>query len=359
MLEPMTKSSDLKKRLLINAIDFLSVSIKSLADRPKHSVISFYTAVELFLKARLLDEHWSLVVSRKQEPDWDKFVSGDFQSVTLDEACRALQKVAGSGLTDKELRAFREVRNDRNKMVHFFHEADSDEDGRRLREDIAKKQLIAWYLLHKIIQGRWSAAFSAWSDEIDAIDRQLREHHQFLEVVYDHVKPAIDERKAEGFIYLGCPSCVFESSEHEGEAGTVYTSSCAVCGLEETCVRIECRECSEEIVLRNEGFSECEDCGVRIEPETLYDCLVDNAAAHIAAKDGDDSWYPGNCSNCEGFHTVVRLQGDTYFCTQCFLQVDYLSVCGWCNEPNTGDMEDSFLMGCSVCDGRLGWEKDD
>ncbi len=112
----MAKASYLKERLVTNAIDFLSVSIESLADQPKHSVISFYTSVELFLKARLLNEHWSLVVSRKQEPDWDKLVSGDFQSVTLDEACRALHKVAGSGLMDKEVCAFREVRNDRNKM---------------------------------------------------------------------------------------------------------------------------------------------------------------------------------------------------------------------------------------------------
>jgi len=133
----MTRSTDLKKRLVDNAIDFLSESIDSLANRPKHSVIAFYTSVELFLKARLLEEHWSLVVSRKQEPDWGKFVSGDFQSVSLDESCRLLDKVSGSGLTEKEIRAFREVRNDRNKMVHFFHDAESDEDGRRLREEIA------------------------------------------------------------------------------------------------------------------------------------------------------------------------------------------------------------------------------
>ncbi|WP_146218743.1 hypothetical protein [Halomonas sp. LBP4] len=205
----MTKSTELKERLVTNAIDFLSVSIESLAARPKHSVVAFYTSVERFLKARLLEEHWSLVVARKQEPEWEKFVSGDFQSVSLDESCRLLHKVAGSGLTDKEVRAFREVRNDRNKMVHFFHEAESDEDGRRLREEIAKKQLIAWYLLHRIIRGRWMAVFSEWTDEIDVIDRRLREHHQFLVVIYEHVKPKIDERIAAGFIYVACPSCGF------------------------------------------------------------------------------------------------------------------------------------------------------
>lgn len=356
----MTKSAELIKRLVTNAIDFLSVSIDSLAGRPKHSVIAFYTSVELFLKARLLAEHWSLVVARRQEPDWDKFVSGNFQSVSLDEACRLLHKAAGSGLTDKEVRAFREVRNERNKMVHFFHDADSEEDGRRLREDIAKKQLIAWYLLHRIIRGRWRTVFSEWSGEINAIDRRLRDHHQFLEVIYEHVKPTIDERKAAGYVYyLACPSCGFDSSEHEDEEKSPYVSKCVVCGLEEKCIRVKCPDCDEDIVLREEGFSRCKECSSQIEPKDICDTLMDDVAVHRRVKDGDEFWDLGNCSDCEGCHTVVRLPNETYFCTQCFLEVDYLSVCDWCNEPNTGDIEDSFLVGCSVCDGRLGWEKDD
>jgi len=49
-------------------------------------MINFYASIELFLKARLLKEHWTLIVTKKTEPDIDKFISGDFQSITINEA---------------------------------------------------------------------------------------------------------------------------------------------------------------------------------------------------------------------------------------------------------------------------------
>ena len=73
-------------RLVENALDFLFEAISEIKEQPKYSVIHFYAAVELFVKARLMNEHWTLVITKRQEPDWDKFVAGDFQSVSLDEA---------------------------------------------------------------------------------------------------------------------------------------------------------------------------------------------------------------------------------------------------------------------------------
>ena len=70
-------------------------------------------------------------------------------------------------------------------------------------------------------------------------------------------------------------------------------------------------------------------------------------------------WSLGNCSDCDGYHTVVRTEDDSYICVCCFLSVDSLQWCGWCNEPNTGDMEYSSWTGCNHCDGRAGWDKDD
>lgn len=106
-------------RLVENALDFLTRSLEDLDQRPKYSVIHFYTAVELFLKARLIAEHWSLVVAKRQDPDVKKFESGDFQSVSLDEAAEKLDKVLQSPLTPAELSQFRALAKHRNRMVHF------------------------------------------------------------------------------------------------------------------------------------------------------------------------------------------------------------------------------------------------
>ena len=50
------------ERLVENALDFLVCAIEEFQVAPKYSVIHFSAAVELFLKARLMAEHWSLVV---------------------------------------------------------------------------------------------------------------------------------------------------------------------------------------------------------------------------------------------------------------------------------------------------------
>ena len=133
---------------------------------------------------------------------------------------------------------------------------------------------------------------------------------------------------------------------------------CLVCDHTETQVELECPHCGESVVIANEGYATCEHCGEAIEPEHLVDALTDHDAAHIGIKDGDDSWEPANCGNCEGYHTVVR-RGDHYFCANCFDISDGIEQCQWCNEYNTGDMEHSYSVGCSHCDGKVGWEKDD
>ena len=97
------------KRLVINALDFLVRAIDEFQEFPKYSIIHFSAAVEQFLKARLMAEHWTLVVSVRQRADWNNFISGNFQSVTLDEAASILEKVVLSELPKNALAAFRTI----------------------------------------------------------------------------------------------------------------------------------------------------------------------------------------------------------------------------------------------------------
>jgi hypothetical protein len=45
-----------------------------------------------------------------------------------------------------------------------------------------------------------------------------------------------------------------------------------------------------------------------------------------------------------------------YVCACCFATFESLQWCGWCNEPNTGDMEGSHVFGCGHCEGLSGWD---
>jgi hypothetical protein len=353
------KKEYMLERLVENGFDFLNKAVDDLQSHPKFSVIHFHAAVELFLKARLMEEHWSLVISQRQDPDWNKFISGNFQSVSLDGAADRLEKVVRSGLSKSELKSFRDITKHRNKVVHFFHEAHSSEENSEQVRDIVKQQLTAWYFLHHILTTRWNDVFIRWSESLLEVDKKLRSLHTFLQVIYDQIKPDIDERKKEGDIFKCCPSCGFESQHHESDQKVVYGANCLVCGLSEKALKIDCTSCGEEVTFINEGFAVCGSCNENFEPDDLALELINEGAAYIAAKEADSSWDLGNCSDCDGYHTVVRAEDDSYICTSCFLVLAYLQFCGWCNEPNTGDMEHSSWSGCNLCDGRGGWEKDE
>ena len=56
-------SDELFDSLVLNAFDFLERAVRELEKSPKYSVLHFFNSIELLLKARLLKEHWALVVS--------------------------------------------------------------------------------------------------------------------------------------------------------------------------------------------------------------------------------------------------------------------------------------------------------
>lgn len=352
-------NEEMFSRLVDNAFDFLFKAVSEIEGQPKYSVIHFYAAVELFVKARLMKEHWSLVISQRQEAEWEKFIVGDFQSVTLTEAASKLRKIVCSGLTKAELDAFKEVANDRNKMIHFFHEAHSEEESGEFKRDIVKKQLKAWFFLHQLLIVKWKNEFSSWDEKITELDKKLRKLHEFLQLIFDNLNPKIEANKEKGVQYAECPSCGFAAQELCEEENTIYEAECLVCGLTEQSLNIECSACGNTVILKEEGFGQCDSCMKDIEPKDVAGVLIDSGAAHIAAMEGDYSWGEGNCSHCDGYHTVVHTENDEWICASCFGVFESLEFCGWCNEPNTGDMEHSYVAGCNYCDGMAGWHRDD
>lgn len=93
-------SDDVFTSLTRNAFDFLERGIAEFDKSPKYSVIHFCAAVEMLLKARLMKEHWSLIVSRPEQANRTKFLAGDFASVTLEEARARIRDVAGEDIGD-------------------------------------------------------------------------------------------------------------------------------------------------------------------------------------------------------------------------------------------------------------------
>src|SRR5437660_505987 len=103
-----------------NAIEFLERSLEEFSERPKYAVMNFYQAVELFVKARLMREHWSLIITKVEDADLDKFLAGNFHSVTLDLAIQRLLKIVKDAPTKNAAATFSPLRDHRNRLAHFF-----------------------------------------------------------------------------------------------------------------------------------------------------------------------------------------------------------------------------------------------
>lgn len=349
------KQDEIFQSLTRNAFDFLKRGIDEFDQAPKYSVIHFCAAVEMLLKARLMKEHWSLVVSKPEQASLTKFMAGDFMSVTMDEARARIRDIVGEEVADDAFNSFRTLANHRNKMIHFFH---ADVDG----DDKAKAQIVAehcrsWFHLHRLLS-RWDAYFSDFRKEIANADRSMKKHRKYLSAKLKELKPTLDASRKTGKTPIACSACGFKAAVPAALDAQIATVRCLVCDHTETRVEIDCPHCNQAVVVAGEGYAACKHCGKSIEPEHIADALTDHAAAHAAIGDGDDRWRPANCGSCDGYQTVVK-RGDAYFCATCFDISDHVEQCDWCGDWNTGDMDLSHSSGCGHCEGQWGHTKDD
>lgn len=330
-----------------NALEFLENALDDLAQRPKTSVITFYAAVELFLKARLLQEHWTLVVRR--EPELKAFQEGAFESITYKEARGRLQNVLQSPLSEDAHAAFETVRRHRNRIIHFFHDGSEKE-----RAKIAGEQLRAWYALNQLLTVQWSPHFDRWRARIGAIEKRLSKHREYLRAKFHDLTKLIETKKAAGAIFANCESCKFHSAEIEAELDLAYTAKCLVCDHRDYWLNITCSECDAQTRTELSCDFRCSGCGHKVALDDLVSYL-DQDDADVSS--GDEPKTPANCGWCDGYHSVVTYD-DKFVCTQCLEVTEEMYFCGWCNEPTTKEIEDSYLSGCGQCDGRIGWKDD-
>lgn len=347
MGKPKLSAKGLLRRLVENGLDFLRMSLKELRLHPKYSVIHFYAGVELLLKARLMAEHWSLVVSKRQEPDWGRFQEGDFISVTLEEAADRLERVARSGLTRRELEAFRGLGSHRNRMVHFFHEASSKKVSNELVGKIAGEQLRAWFFLERLISERWSVIFQPWMNEFKDFSARLRQLEDFLKITYRELQPELKERAAGGENFSECPSCEFTAFQVWNDFGSVYEGTCLVCKLQEHWVAISCPQCDRAVTFFGDGFATCGGCQTEFQPSDLARILDEDERG---TKAYFESGMPAHCANCEATETVVA-HGGRFVCASCFsaYEADAFFECSYCGSRNAGELTDSAARGCVAC----------
>ena len=341
------------ENLVRNGIDFLEKAMSQLDSDPKHSVINFYTAVEIFLKAPLVLDHWTLVIAGR-EPDRQKYDSGDFVSVSFEEACSLLSKTLKKPLQRSSRDAFDKVRQHRNRIVHFYH---TGLNGKQ-RNEIKLEQATAWFELNRFVADTWREEFQPFASEFQRMERTLIANNHYAKAKYESLKPKIEGLKKGGKTFENCPRCGTGACQVEEEAPLLIYRHCMVCFHGGKQLQIDCPECgdSDQFIMPYDGFT-CEKCDCEIKGESeIFDLLDQNTVR--GTKDDFDSNTPANCDECQSYHSVCEYEGG-YLCTNCFSYFDSIGQCQWCNDPMTGDTEDTYVTGCEPCEGYAGHHADD
>lgn len=355
--------------MLESAFDFLERSIDQLEAEPKYSIINFCTAIELILKARLVSEHWSLIVKRQNSNDKNNpisikdFESGDAITLGFNELIPFIdgltEKIEKKGKSGKKLgeisieveECFKNIAKHRNKIIHFYHKATINNALAKEKEIIASEQYTAWFYLKSLLE-KWKEKFNIDQSLVEKIERNLIETHKpYLQIKFNKLKPEIDKEKKQGIIYNNCTRCDFEATKEQKLTEYVFVSKCIVCSMEKSFfIKVKCQndDC-KEIIIIDEHLTECPECGENIDKKELIELLDTNPITH----DNEYDQISINCSDCGEMGYVIN-HYNYYICINCFAITQDVEYCQYCNEGEIfgSDLDLSFLDGCGFCDGR-------
>lgn len=295
------------KNLSENAFDFLEKSVDEIKIHPKYSVIHFATAVELLLKARLMREHWTLVVERASDVTLEDFLSGKCKTVTQADAVKRLNGACSENIPKDAIAQFAKIAAHRNQMIHFFHNAGTAKADQALIEEIVKEQCLSWYYLERLLS-EWGDQFEEFETKIAGVRWRMKQNRAFLSVAFDRLKPKIDADKKAGTTFQVCSGCGYEAAAVTGVSDILFAKQCRVCGLSEAYLEIACpAECGSTLHIEADPASHtCEECGHHVTADELGDAL------NTEYCDPTDFDTPINCAMCSGYHTVVQTTKHSY-----------------------------------------------
>lgn len=286
------KNSETFNNLIDNAFDFLDKSLEEFETKPKYAAIHFYSAIELFLKARLLHEHWTLILSKPGEADLAKFHQGDFHSINLKDAHTRLKLIVQDGLTDDEYKCFSELGKHRNRMVHFYHAGQSD---KQETENIVAEQCRAWHYLCPILMHKWGEIFVRYQGTIIGYEVKMHKYREYLAAKFEQLTSTISEIKKDGSSVVECLCCGFKSMVSKADK-----LNCLVCHLafSHNSPTANCGECQGYLsaVLMKNGKWKCVDCSIEFEPEDIKECEYCN---NLTSESLENSYWNG-CGQCDG-----------------------------------------------------------
>lgn len=335
-----------------NGILFLNSSVSNLSTSPKSSLIDLYTAIELFFKARLMKEHWSLIISKPESAVKQKFESGDFHSVYLEQAHTRLENICGDKIKKEAMDNFKALGEHRNQIVHFAHTGFAGEE-----TEVVIEHWGAWFHLHELLTVNWSDIFTNYQNSIEKIHVKVKLNHGFIQAKFDLIQPKIDIEKQKGNTIVDCTSCGLHSAKllkSHSWGGEEF--ECLVCdvkdlNLKKITTSISCSNCEKDVEYFTAKDHKCSDC----KTELTSEYALEKYSEIYKEQDPEARYDDGNeplayCHNCQIDHpTVLSLEG-MWVCVECEDRGWTALDCENCDNFVTGDVQEIQYFACHLCE---------
>lgn len=338
--------------LVKNAIDFLDSSLDDLDKRPKNSIVDFYTSIELFLKARLMSEHWTLILSRPELANLDSFQVGDFHSIFLDDAVTRIKNILKKPIGANAIDAFKALGEHRNQIVHFAHT--KYQDIQATKASVVAEQWSAWHYLHELLVSDWSPIFDNYLAEFERIHQRMMGQQEFIKARYTAILPQIEIKQKSGSEVENCAHCHMESAiiTQKNEWGNDY--ECMVCGVKDVLIKktsatIPCQSCGKEFQFFDKELKRCPHCGEEIDHEYVDEICKERYSQGDEWCEEGGEWI-AYCHKCYDDRPSVFYIDGLWSCISCFDRGWRAITCPHCDEFVTGDMDTIKYFACVRCE---------
>ncbi len=320
--------------LIENALKHMQKAMTEFETDQQFAVINFCTSIELILKARLFSEHWTLILDNVDSVSKENLMIGEFKSVSLKDANSRLINILKDGFNKDDFEIFEDIKNERNKMVHFY----SAESKERTASLLCK----GWLIIDKKITGNWKDSFLESLEGFNTINSKIHTIRKFLSEKHNKLKMKIDGEIKGGAIYIFCPSCEYLSMKKHCILGELHAVFCMVCNIQSKCLVFACPQCKCKVYAEVEFNGQCPKCGITVNASLLLNHF-DDGTKQIA--------YCGECSKFER-KTIIPFH-EKFLCLNCFDIVNDIRYCHFCDKywTNIGVFsgENTDALCCRFC----------
>ncbi|MEV5365583.1 hypothetical protein AB0L12_22900 [Streptomyces cellulosae] len=210
----MTESASQKRHIhfppIPNGIDYLRDVIDRLARESgqpsehdlKYAVLHLQAAAEVLLKARLHEEHWSLIIAKAESTNRKKFEAGDFDSASNAETIRRLVHAVGLEISDDDKNTLLDLAKTRNKLQHWGL---TEEVNAVLKRAAKALDFLIRFLDQYLLPDIDAEAEEAVTDDLDEIRSGLTRIKSYVNSRMNRLRKS-DLKGHEGTT-VRCPDC--------------------------------------------------------------------------------------------------------------------------------------------------------